>query len=404
MNGVRRATDMGQEKRLLEEQWERGWELVGDRFVCGACFDDAEIAAFIAENAEQPRCDYCKAAATEDQAIAAPVNSVFEFLADAIRYEWQDPSAEVPAEGGEYVFPPSSTDDLVWEIPIPIVTDALLEEFLDSFADLAWVPTHFFSLREDEALRSGWEDFVRHVTQRVRFFFADVPGSQYGDIPVNDVLSRIESVVKRVGLISEMPGGTDVYRVRVHGLSKSPTSASDLGPPPPPLAAQNRMSPAGISMFYGALDQATALEETPPSDWEPAATVGVFVTRQPLLLFDLGDIPPAPSYWDPNERPRRRAIAFLHKFADAISIPIERDGREHINYVPTQVLTEYFRHVFRVDGQSIAGIRYRSAKNGGGVCVVLFAGNEEYEAQWSEDKGRFGQWLELDPARTKRVR
>jgi hypothetical protein len=75
-----------------------------------------------------------------------------------------------------------------------------------------------------------------------------------------------------------------------------------------------------------------------------------------------------------------------------------KDGREHIDYVPTQVVTEYFRHVFKDgDGQPVKGILYPSARQDGGVCCVLF-----FEADQCGGKPdsiilrKRDAWLELD--------
>lgn len=51
--------------------------------------------------------------------------------------------------------------------------------------------------------------------------------------------------------------------------------------------------------------------------------------------------------------PRERGgLLFLREFVKSITLPVVHDGREHIEYVPTQVLTEYFRQqVTTLDGQ-----------------------------------------------------
>ena len=52
---------------------------------------------------------------------------------------------------------------------------------------------------------------------------------------------------------------------------------------------------------------------------------------------------------------------------------MSRDGLEHVDYVPTQVVTEWFRHVFQTeDGAHVDGVIYPSARFDGGVCCVLF--------------------------------
>jgi len=63
----------------------------------------------------------------------------------------------------------------------------------------------------------------------------------------------------------------------------------------------------------------------------------------------------------------------MHAFARDLSASVVIDGREHIEYAPTQVVTEYLRWLpeFHVDG-----ILFASAQNGGTSCVI-FCGPDE---------------------------
>ena len=40
----------------------------------------------------------------------------------------------------------------------------------------------------------------------------------------------------------------------------------------------------------------------------------------------------------------------MNNFIDDFTKPIERSDRAHAEYVPTQVVTGYFRHVYRTGG------------------------------------------------------
>lgn len=100
--------------------------------------------------------------------------------------------------------------------------------------------------------------------------------------------------------------------------------------------------------------------------------------EQPLLVIDLTELPAVPSLYEPDRRGDRPWIAFLHRFAEEVRKPIDRDEREHLEYVPTQIVTEYFRHVYGVEHeQPVDGIIYRSAVRGGGRCIVLFVDNDD---------------------------
>jgi hypothetical protein len=57
-------------------------------------------------------------------------------------------------------------------------------------------------------------------------------------------------------------------------------------------------------------------------------------------------------------RRERAELSFLHGFARDLSAQIERDNRIHIEYVPTQVVSEYLRRVFRdANGSPLTGSR-----------------------------------------------
>ena len=79
--------------------------------------------------------------------------------------------------------------------------------------------------------------------------------------------------------------------------------------------------------------------------------------------------------FDAARRRDREAILFLHSFANEISKPVTKDGREHIDYVPSQVMSEFFAQVYQLPGETprhLDGIIYRSAVRPGGKNVVLF--------------------------------
>ena len=68
----------------------------------------------------------------------------------------------------------------------------------------------------------------------------------------------------------------------------------------------------------------------------------------------------------------RQNLIFLHHIAREISRPIARDDRVHVEYVPTQVVTEFFRTVATRGESNIDGIAYRSSRRTGKSSMVLF--------------------------------
>ncbi len=180
-----------------------------------------------------------------------------------------------------------------------------------------------------------------------------------------------------------------------------------IGPPPEEKTVSNRMSPAGIVMLYGALDEKTAVREI--GDVDPSrthVTTVAFKVSEPFKVLDLTEIPPVPSLFDSTKRDNRSSIIFLRSFRSDISEPIEKDDRVHIEYVPTQVVTEYFRLIFR-DGnrKPIKGIVYPSSRLSGGKSCVLFFASENCTTDGALQKGtKFWLSMESSTIRTRKLR
>jgi len=173
-------------------------------------------------------------------------------------------------------------------------------------------------------------------------------------------------------LIKSIPATAQMYRVRRRSEGTEFHDFSEVGPPPDEHATAGRMNPPGISYFYMALEPETALAETldkPPCH----AAVAKFETTKDLLVLDLTELPPLPSVFDAQRSDERQGLLFLERFVAAISAPVARDGREHVDYIPSQVVCEFFAQVMTLDGNShLDGIEYPSAVRRGGKNVVLF--------------------------------
>lgn len=382
---------MGWLKDKMIEDEERGWSSVGDKYVCAKCFADYALAKFVRENAVSKHCDYC-GCTSKGRPIAAPIDDVMEEISAGIHSEWSHPDeVGVPyetAEGG-YQGNVIDTWDLIHEELGGTFTNAdLCKDIIDAFdaQGALWTDRHFWSLPPGEVLRYGWEEFAKLTKYSVRYLFlrspdanAEYRGSE--EIPPSRFLDRLGEVVEEVGIITTLPQGTRVYRARCHDRSKALQTSAELGPPPAERTKySNRMSPAGIPMFYGAFDRNTVIKETYTSSCDPEAivTTAIFETAREFPVLDLTRLPKLPSIFDSAKRDRRPGIIFLQNFTKDLSKRIEKDGREHIEYVPTQVVTEYFRHIYNdTDFGRVRGILYPSAQRHGGKCCVLFFRSED---------------------------
>jgi hypothetical protein len=167
------------------------------------------------------------------------------------------------------------------------------------------------------------------------------------------------------------------------------------------------MSAAGISMFYASFDVGTARAETTASlDPEDSIllTAGMWTNTRIFQVLDLSRLPERPDYyarqrWDLDQ------LIFLEDFVKDITRPVVHDGREHIDYVPTQILTEYFRHVYKEkDSPRLDGIVYPSAQRKRGKSVVIFASHQELNPHPDGWRLKSKPLLELDTASIRKIR
>jgi hypothetical protein len=157
------------------------------------------------------------------------------------------------------------------------------------------------------------------------------------------------------------------------------STLDDLGPTPIKFAKYaNRMSPAGIPMFYATEDTITAIKEVWNGKVGVKLSVATFKTKNPCSILDFCTLPPVPTIFKRDATVEQiDALSFLRRFVRDISQPVSKSEKEHIEYVPTQILTEYFRHIFKTkDGQSIMGLKYPSSYTRR-PCYVMFWGHGE---------------------------
>lgn len=363
-------------------------------YVCPQCFGDEVLKSVIEAAAESPSCSFC--GAQNRQPIAASLEEVAEYIHSLIRTEYDDPANWLAWEG-EYIGETWDTEELLGDvigIELPRDDGRLLEALAKAIDNLVdtdgirqspeiWCRKDPYGLGEFDALRESWDSFSAFVKYQRRYFFRkrDQPEPDHG-LP-SEILSPddfLTNIAKRAldpdfDLVAELPPGTRVYRARFRPEGVRFTTPTDLGPPPQSKAKQNRMSPAGIAMFYGSEDVLTAIEEV----YEKAGdyAVGEFALLRSVRILDLHQLPPVPSFFDETLGHGRDWLRFLRSFARDISKPIERDDLVHIEYVPTQVVTEYFRTQVRYGDQPIDGIAYDSSRNHGHRSYVLFATQED---------------------------
>jgi len=199
-------------------------------------------------------------------------------------------------------------------------------------------------------------------------------------VSAESFLKELSADIKKQRMVSIVKAGTPIYRCRQHAHVDDVTKANHICSPATEYAIYpNRMSSAGISMFYGAFKIKTAKLETLRYDdlTKPFFTIAEFRSNEDLKLIDLSKIPYV-SPFDQENWELYDKVEFLYKFLDDFAKPVSHDGKEHIEYVPTQVITEYFRFKFsRRRDKQIDGIIYPSSKDRRLNACVLFMDHYE---------------------------
>jgi RES domain/HEPN/RES N-terminal domain 1 len=340
---------MGMAKRALEDEIERGFRSVPG----GICVDhiaDAALRTRLQPRTSGHECIFCgRTSGTEEIAFTVALNDLLEEVMVVARYFYDEASNTGiwDAEDGSYYAPGVvETDDVVADV----CADAFEPEVSDEVCDTIVRAIGFDRQWSAEGARGSsipqtfqWARFSRQVKEVSRFIFL-TSRSGDGSEPTSFLFELLSYLDKELGLMSSLPAGTRLYRGR---LVKHPgdveRTAAALGPAPLEKAAANRFSAPGISLFYGSEDAQTAVAEIAGHGPDPLAVVGRFETRRPLRILDFTRRPKVPSIFDRERRRQGEMARFLEAFIADVTRPIVPDGLVHIEYAPTQVVTEFLR-------------------------------------------------------------
>lgn len=351
---------------------------IKDTCLCANHFSDKYVRKYIRENSQLGYCNYCK----KEKNVISLEDFMFYFM-KIVTYFYTDAAEFMSydsSEGG-YLGTTCNSYELFEEFYPGINNYELEQDIRDSIVDKAWASPDKYYETDGEIMMYNWNYFKDIVKHKARYLFYNSRTFQ-DDIykfHAHSILKQVSKGVKKLKLLTVLPPNTSLYRCRQHDDKTSIKKASEIAAPPTECALYpNRMSPAGISMFYGAFELKIAkLEVLDPCDTEKKhLTSVIFRNKEPLYLIDFTKIPTI-NLFDPKQLKDYYLITFLHDFIKDLSQPIHHNNKIHIEYVPTQVLTEFFRYIHPHHKKSIDGIIYPSSKDKKGKAVVLFMDNKE---------------------------
>lgn len=379
---------MGQAKQQWIEDESQGYSIpdANEKFVCADHFDDCYLKQYVLKKSSHGKCTYCNKTTN-----VIDLSIFFEYIADKVTHSFSNPDNENMALAshyydddnetisgfqrvGCYVAPDDvliyeSTEELLYDLEL---TDdgKLLKEISDCFLYTDWISCNPYIMTKDQELSYMWKQFENQIkyTQRFTFFnkLRFIDEESFSENGLQDIFSELNNIITTHRIIRTINRGTRIYRCRFLNDDEKLTTFDEITSAPAESAKQSRMSPAGISMFYGAFDKDIARKESSQdSTGEGFCAIGEFETKKDLRILDLTTLPKS-SFWGTQDY---RELEFLHSFRRIISKSIKRDDKIHIEYVPSQVFTEHIRYSY---GQQIDGIIYDSSLVTDGKNIVLF--------------------------------
>lgn len=386
---------MGLVKKFWMELEEKGdWPFgLEHKKVCTHHFEDFYLNKMIEEYGVQGECSYCGKHGVVCsmqkfmEQVSWKIHMYFDDVNNASLYyadSFYDDENEVILgfkRVGEYVAPKEaeyfeSTLDLMDGLGLVTDDDELNKDIEDVFTTQEWIERDILHENYRRALFDQWKQFANAVTHSRRYTFLATPeflplikGDEKSER--KDILSSLKELIVGQKLVRTLKEGTILYRARRVKDKSKKYVFSDITAAPDDVATVNRMSPAGVSLFYASFNKSTAVDEC-YGEKTDALLLGEFVTKKALNVFDLTKIP-GPSFWMDGWQENQ----FLHSFNREITKKLDPKDTNLLQYIPTQVFTEFLRYMF-VDGKGrkLDGMIYGSSKSRE-KNVVLFCNQRE---------------------------
>lgn len=347
--------------------------------ICSDCMESMALAQFVIGRGQLDQCAHCgnQGTVVDEQVLLEHIEALFETV--LVPFDELDTYQKCSFLGGAALYiceiweilgsDPATTSDTFEQSLI----DHLTNEFVNP--DGREMP-EYFAINKGDGLTEnqfllGWEDFLNSVEHSHRFFncHAKVFLDELFHILTDDFNLAGKGIFDIIDI------NNPVYRARIADsesvicdIEKNPYS--QLGPTPAHLASDQRMSPTGISVFYGAYDRGTCISEIRPLVGDNVIS-GEFRPSNELKLIDLNKLPDCSEsldIYDDDFVKHAHASDFFNKLVFNMSRPARRNVGNP--YLPTQIIFEYMRVKFK---DFADGILYRSVQQDqSGHCIALF--------------------------------
>ena len=354
--------------------------------ICFKCIEDEVLRATVSSDGESLLCESCGKDNNNafsykrlGEALESVVREHFQ-IGPTIRKFYDDEKEGWEQEGDslEYIVQTVLGQDV--DDPNALVSALIdAEDYWPGDGDAAFyddIQLYVPRKATPHAWMAEWHEVRNSLAHRRRFFSDDARAlfdrlfEGVADLKIFD-----KDNDQWLPVVNALPVGTDVYRARIVRSDTElrafvAAASQELGAPPAVKALAGRMNPAGIAVFYGALEPDTSLAEMRPA-LGGRVLVGGFRTTQEVRMLDFRRLEAARlaelSYFDSEYAEQRERSVFLSRLHGLISRSVV-PGQED-EYLITQTLSEYLAHVHK---PAFDGVIFQSVQSQNGVNLVLF--------------------------------
>lgn len=349
---------------------ENDFSIEHQKFLCISHIEDKTFRNFIKNNYSFGTCDYCN---KERNVIS--LHELIHFISSGLGNEYGDAVQFVSWDRG-FLQPTYETLELlIYTHGIEINSIEMIDDIDTCLNHIAWADLHN-DYWYGKGAHSMWDHFTHTIKHKTRYFFHKLINEDGENI--TDILNEVCLTIKKTRLIKKVESGSLIFRCLPKTLGEKNIDKKDIVSPPLKYAKQvNRFSPSGISLFYGSNNIETCLREVNKTNNEQIHSIGELKLMRSAYMIDFTKLPVLPSIFN-KKYPKSDSLRFLHHFVNEASQELLDQNLDHIEYVPTQVFTEYIQHIYNAKRiHKIDGIIYPSAKNIGGQSYVFFWDHEE---------------------------
>ncbi|MFU0783622.1 MAG: RES domain-containing protein [Thermoanaerobacterium thermosaccharolyticum] len=201
-----------------------------------------------------------------------------------------------------------------------------------------------------------WEEFKTNIKYDNRYF------------PKNKkLINKLHGMLSRLIQLSDGIGEITVFRARIGRYNKE----DDIRKPDPQKVniADGRCNPKGISYFYTANNEETAIYEVRPQI-NDIVTVGIFKNNDNIRIVDFRTINLIEKEFVIKSIISDEDRTLLDIILTEISKPLN-PNEQSLDYIPIQYIVEYIKQ-YNNNETSFDGFVYESSLKNEGVNYVFF--------------------------------